>query len=186
VRCGETAVFSIRDGGSCAIGLPGEWSMKDGSSTHTLKCAPAAGNDPCNGCTGSANFDSCRWTWTAPQSFQVSAQIVAPSTEPCRCTAEYKPGTIRDWLCSGVSSCPNQPGSLDATTCPATQYNGTRRCWLRENWSNVMKLQGLGPAVNGLVLGGGDRTVTLNLAALECACTAWKLDSKAVAIKDPP
>jgi hypothetical protein len=186
VRCGETAVFSIRDGGSCAVGPPGVWPMKDGSNTHTLTCAPASGDDPCSGCAGSADLNGCRWTWKAPKDDKAAAALVTPSNQQCtRCT-DYKPASVKEWLCSALTGCPGTPGDLAAATCPAQEYPGTRRCWLRDNWANVLKLQGLGPSVDGIVLGGGDRSVTLNLAALECACTAWGLNGKVVALKDAP
>jgi hypothetical protein len=185
VRCGETAVFSIRDGGSCAAGPPGVWPMKDGSNMHTLTCAPASGDDPCSGCAGSADLNGCRWTWKAPKDDKAAAALVTPSNQQCRCT-DYKPASVKEWLCSALTGCPGAPGDLAAATCPAQEYPGTRRCWLRDNWANVLKLQGLGPAVDGIVLGGGDRSVTLNLAAIECACTAWGLTTKTIAVKDPP
>lgn len=114
---------------------------------------------------------------------QAAAAIKPPSASKCRCTG-YKPARATDWLCSSVASCP-AAATAAAGQC-APEYPGTRRCWLRQNWAKVMEAQGLGAGVDALVLGAGDRTVQLNLAALECACERWSLQGKTVAIKAAP
>jgi hypothetical protein len=185
VRCGETAAFSIRDGGSCSATVP--YSMKDASGAYTFSCGAAnATNSPCKSCAGNTNFDGCRWSWTAPTSVPNAFAIVTPTTNKCRCTP-YQPYPISDWLCS-ASSCPAATGRHRRQllgTCPPA-YTGTPGCWLQDNWSKIMQLQGLGPSVDALVLGAGDRTVSLNLEALKCACSAWNLAGKTLAVKAAP
>jgi hypothetical protein len=189
VRCGETAVFSIRDGLSCANSVA--YTMQDSTRTHTFSCAPGnATNSPCQACPGNTVFDGCRWTWKAPDSVSTSLATKPPSSDKCRCT-QYKPFPASDWLCSLASSttCPGPTARRHRRhllgTCPAP-YTGSNGCWLKDNWSKIMQLQGLGPDVDALVMGAGDRTVSLNLEALKCACSAWNLAGKALAVKTAP
>jgi hypothetical protein len=65
VRCGETAYFNLRDGGSCAAG--GEALIRDKSDTYDIKCSPPSGSlpTPCAACNGGSS-DACTWSWTAP------------------------------------------------------------------------------------------------------------------------
>lgn len=188
VQCGETAVFSVRDGGACA-GAPGTVTATDDTGAYTFSCATSnATNSPCKACTNVAATDDCRWTWTAPRNTAEAALITTPGANKCRCT-KYKPGSIRDWLCSDLSACATSSGRRllgynDGGKCPA-DYAGTRGCWLRDNWANVMRTQGRDGA-NALVLGAGDRTITMTLPALECACTAWGLGTKTLVSKPPP
>ncbi len=192
VRCGETAVFAIRDGGSCSAGSAGSRKVRDASGVHNFTCSPTSGNSPCASCAGgTADTDSCRWTWTAPASASAAAALVAPTQDKCRCTL-YKPAPIKEWLCSSLTSCPAQSGRrrfrslLGSGGGCQPEYPGSRSCWLHNNWDKVMQVQGLGAGVDSLVLGAGDRTVSLNLAALECACAAWGLASKTMPVKALP
>jgi len=189
VKCGETAKFSVRDGGSCTATLPGTWKMKDANNTHEFSCQAAThATSPCAACPGNTDFDSCLWTWTAPTTVSAALALVPPSSDKCRCTP-YRPYKMRDWLCSDTSACASglshRRSLLAAGQCPA-EYQGTQGCWLRNNWSKIMALQGLGANRSSLVLGAGDRTVSLDLPALECACTAWSLTGKTLASKTPP
>lgn len=105
-----------------------------------------------------------------------------------RCTP-YQPANFTDWLCSSASACPGpfrRRRLLQASGICPTAFAGTRRCWLRSRWRALLDVQGLGPSVNGIVVGAGDRTVTLNLAALECACAQWNLASRTISPRTPP
>ncbi len=192
VRCGETALFGIRDGGSCEA-APGEWRMRDASNTFNFTCTVAGpGGSPCASCAGAAATDGCRWQWRAPATQQEADFLVAPppasNNQTCRCTG-YKPANASEWLCSKADACPAVPGHrrfrlFAAAQCPA-EYTGTRRCWLKSNWKQILELQGLGPGVKSLVVGAGDRTVSLNLKALECACSSWNLTGKPPVVPPP-
>lgn len=131
---------------------------------------------PCTACGAAGNVtqtDGCLWTWSAPANENEGSAIEAApapsSSGKCRCTT-YTPATIRDWLCSASTPCND---ALNGTQC--AEYGGSRRCFLRKHWGKIMEMQGLGPEVNSLVLGGGDRYISMSLKSLECACDRWGL-----------
>jgi hypothetical protein len=164
--------------------------MTDKSGKFTFACGAATPADtPCKSCAGAIQSGDCKWTWTAPKT---TADAVAVSTPPtsskCRCT-DYNPNKVVDWLCGGFTGCPGTPAGrrhLKAfdPRCPAA-YTGSPRCFIQDNWAQIMQLQGRGTS-DALIVGSGDRTVGLNLEALKCACSAWSLTGKTLTQKTTP
>ena len=104
-----------------------------------------------------------------------AADPVAAHADSCqRCTA-YRTANPSAWLCSSTSSCAKDKDA-DPGKCPK-EYKDNHSCWLRENWAKVTKLQGI--RADRLVIGAGDRAVSFNLPALECACSAWQVGADA-------
>lgn len=187
VRCGETAKFQLRDGGSCASTLANtEWRVKENNGRYSFKCTPAtAQTSPCAACgANSAGNDGCLWTWTAPVSENAALAVPTPSGNKCRCT-DYEPAPIKEWLCDSANQLSSCANPLSYAQC-AGKYSGNRPCFLRQNWNKLLEAQGLGPSVDGIVIGGGDRAIKLNLNALECACQQWGLSTKVATIKTLP
>lgn len=197
VKCGETATFSMADGADSGLTCAGSGgaTMADVTRKYKFTCAPAANNTPCSTCASATQTGDCVWKWAAPTNGTAAAAVsTPPSTTKCRCTT-YRASTAEQWLCGSFTSCPGAAAggamagrrrllAVPDTRCPAA-YNGSAGCWIVDNWSKIMDLQGRG-AVGQLLVGAGDRTVGLDLEAIKCACTAWSVSGKAITQKAAP